>query len=200
MISARLKLLARHRATALDFETTGSVPGYPNQPWQIGWVEVDSRGILPDTADSAWLQVPAERPFNRFAPGRHAQIRDELAIAPTLPDLWPRLQPLLLRRPLIAHNAATERNVLTRAFPLHRFGPWIDTLALSRRAWPNLPSYALEDLMHSLGLAVAVSGLCPGLAPHDARYDAVAAALLLCHILAQPGWNNLELDDLQRLL
>ena len=24
------------QAVAVDFETTGSVPGYPNEPWQIG--------------------------------------------------------------------------------------------------------------------------------------------------------------------
>ena len=184
------------RFTALDFETTGSVPGFRNEPWQIGLCSLS--GDI-SAIDGSYLKIDARRPFNRYAPGRHAQLREVLADSPTLLDLWPALEARLIGIPLVAHNAATERSVLTDLFPLHSFGPWIDTLALSRMAWPNLPSYALEDLIPMLGLQGALSGLCPHWAPHDARYDAVAAALLLRHLLAQPGWDRLELDELLAL-
>lgn len=191
------------RLTALDFETTGSVPGFRNEPWQIGLCSLDlpdNPAALPPPGDidGSWLHVAPNRPFNRHAPGRHAQLRDVLADSPLLPDLWPALAPRL-SLPLVAHNAATERSVLADTFPLHPFGPWIDTLALSRLAWPGLPSYALEDLVPHLGLLDELSALCPHWAPHDARYDAVAAALLLRHLLAQPGWNGLSPEDLSRV-
>ncbi len=184
--------------TVLDFETTGVVPGYPNEPWQIGWIELVDEEPRAETLRGQWLRV-GDRPFNRFAPGRHGQCRELLRNAPTLQDLWPDLSGHLLGRPLAAHHAATERAVLRRAFPLHRFGPWIDTLELSRHAWPSLPSHALEDVVAALGLTPSVEALCPGLEPHDACYDAAAAAVLLAHLRRQPAWRELSIEDLARL-
>ena len=187
-------------ATSIDFETTGAVPGFRNEPWQIGLFLAGPEPFAQDGIRGAWLRIDAARPFNRHAPGRHAQLRDVLADSPSLRELLPDLAPVLCGRPLIAHNAGTERAMLADAFPMHRFGPWIDTLRLARRAWPGLPSYALEDLVPALGLAAAVSALCPaGWEPHDARYDAVAAAVLLRHLLALPGWDRLGPEDLARL-
>lgn len=188
-------------ATSIDFETTGSVPGFRTEPWQIGLFAVGPEAFSREGIRGSWLRIDARRPFNRHAPGRHAQLRDVLADSPALADLLPKLAPLLVGRPLIAHNAGTERSMLADAFPMHRFGPWIDTLKLARHAWPGMASYALEDLVPALGLDAAVSGLCPaGWGPHDARYDAVAAAVLLRHLLAQPGWSGLGLDDLLNIV
>lgn len=183
--------------TALDFETTGSVPGFHSEPWQIGLCSLSPQAPTDpiQDIDGSWLHIHPERPFNRFAPGRHARLRSILATSPSLFDLWPSLQPFL-SRPIIAHNIGTERSILTDTFPLHAFGPWIDTLILARLAWPGLPSYALEDLIPTLGLSPKLSSLCPHWAPHDARYDAVAAALLLHHLLSLPGWNSLSFDEL----
>ncbi len=202
--------------TAIDFETTGSVPGYPNEPWQIGlcalrWdfgnASSGFRGApasapaspiaLPGSGAVAgsWLRVAADRPFNRHAPERHAQIRDRLAAAPTLTEAWPDLGPRLSGKVLVAHNIGTERSQLADTFPLHRFGPWIDTLKLARAAWPDWTPHALEVLIPELGLRNEVERICPGLAPHDARYDAVACGILLRHLAAQPGWRDLRLED-----
>jgi DNA polymerase III epsilon subunit-like protein len=83
-----------------------------------------------------------------------------------------------------------------RAAPLHRFGPWIDTLRLVRKAWPHLASAALEDVVMGLGLRPRVEALCPGLAAHDALFDAVACGLLLEHFLALPGWQDVTVRAL----
>lgn len=169
--------------TAIDFETTGTVPGWPVEPWQIGMVEVSLAGGV-GRGFSALLGVPAERPFNRFAPGRHSLIRDELAIAPTLPQMWDEVSPWLIGRTLVAHNIGTERTILKKAAPLHSLGPWIDTLKLTRRIYPGLSSYALDDIISVLGLTAEVQKSCPGLTAHDAYYDAVACGVLLLHLLS----------------
>jgi len=182
------------KAVAIDFETTGSMPGFRNEPWQIGLAPVVDGAIADEFFDS--LINVGERPFNKYAPGRHAQLRSQIARAPTWQVLWPVIATKLTGSVLIAHNIGTERSVLAAASPLHVFGPWIDTLVLSRAAWPGLPSYALEDLIAVFGLAGAVLSRCPGRAAHDALYDAVACAKLLLHLLEQPGWDDLDLADL----
>lgn len=186
--------MMRLNAVAIDFETTGSVLGYRNEPWQIGLAPICD-GEIGEALFESLINV-GERPFNKYAPGRHAQLRSEIALAPTMQALWRVLTPQLARVVLVAHNVGTERSVLGTASPLHVLGPWIDTLVLSRAAWPGLPSYALEDLIAVFSLDAAVSTRCPGRAAHDALYDAVACATLLLHLLKQPGWNTLDIADL----
>lgn len=185
--------------TALDFETTGSVPGFPNEPWQVGAVRVGANGsFLPDGAVESLLRVDGDRPFNKWAPGRHGRLRREIASAPTLAAFWPELAPAL-GGVVAAHNAGTERSVLSSAAPLHVPGPWIDTLALSRAAWPAAPSHALEDLVPALGLLPALEALCPGRAPHDALYDAYACAMVLLRIVSGPGWSAMSPAELSAI-
>ncbi len=181
--------------TLLDFESTGRVGRHPDEPWQLGLVRFRAGRVADGERYDSLLRVGA-RPFNRHAPGRYAALRAELAVAPLLPALWPSLRSWLTAGPLCAHNAGTERRFIRRAFPLQAFGPWIDTLPLARAAWPGLSSYALEELVRTLGLLPALSGLRPGLAPHDAAYDAVACGLVLERLLALPGWEQVTLAAL----
>ncbi len=182
---------------ALDFETTGKVRGFDSLPWQLGAVtlrggRVDLAGPRFDT----FLRVPAAWPFSAHAPGEHRANRTAIATAPEAMEVWPALHACLRAAIPVAHNAATERGVLARLAPMTRYAHWIDTLPLARRAWPKLGDYALESLIPVLGLQPRLSALVPGRAPHDAYYDAVACALLLEHLLAQPGWNTVSLEDL----
>ena len=184
---------------ALDFETTGTADGFLNTPWQIGLVWMSQGKVVLERSFQSLLRVPAEQPFNPYAPGRWAQLRHELAEAPTITELWPQLQPLLLGQPPVAHHAPTERTLLRQLFPFQEFGPWVDTLAIARLAFPKLPDYKLENLIPALGLEPRLQQRCPGLAPHDAYYDAVACATLLEAVLAAPGWNQARVDELAAL-
>lgn len=188
----------RPALTVIDFETTGVVDRFPNEPWQIGLLDLRDDHLQPVTGFESLLRI-GDRPFSPHAPGRPEARRHELAVAPTFPELWPRLKTRLLNRPLAAHNVATERKLLRTLAPLHRFGPWIDTLALARRAQPGLGSYALEDLVQTLNLAPRFNAHVVGRGPHDALYDAFACAALLEHILELPGWRDLGLEALTRL-
>jgi DNA polymerase III epsilon subunit-like protein len=182
----------------LDYESTGSMRGFPVEPWQIGMVTLSRGYIDPESLFDSLLRIDPNRPFNPHAPGRHALLRDEMAAAPTVAELRPRLESRLAL-PLCAHNVATEKKFLRSMAPMHRFGPWIDTLRLARRAWPGLPSYALENCIDALGLKPMVGQLCPEREAHDALYDAVASAAILQHLLEDPGWNSATIADLVSL-
>jgi len=181
---------------ALDFECTGAAPGYRNTPWQIGVVVVSKGKVEQLRSFNSLLHVPAEQPFNPYTPGRWAQLRQELSEAPTPQELWPQLRQFLAGMPLIAHHAPTERTILGELFPFQPFGPWIDTLPLARRAFPKQRSYKLEDLIPNLGLTALMTERCPGGAPHDAFYDAVACATLFELVINAPGWNAISTEAL----
>ena len=181
--------------SVIDFETTGSVSGWPVEPWQVGIVPLQKGQVLAESAFESLMRVE-DRPFNPQAPGRHAQLREELRVAPVPGELWPQLTELLCGRLLVAHNIGTERSVLSRIAPLHRFGPWVDTLSLTRKYYPGLESKALDVVACELFLTERIEMLCPGRAAHDALYDAFACAVLLEHFLALPGWEHVTLGSL----
>jgi len=180
---------------AIDFETTGSVQGYPVEPWQVGVARVGEDGRI--TLWESLLRV-GPRPFHPQAPGRHEALRAEIAAAPTLTDCLDALREHCAGLPLVGHNVATEKKCLRDAVPMESFGPWIDTLTLTRAVLPALPSYSLENVTRSLGLVDQVAALVAGRAPHDALYDAAASAVLLRHFLGQAGWEDIGLEPLLR--
>ena len=175
------------RYVALDFETTGTAAGFPNEPWQLGVVAIEDGAILPETKWETFFRVDAARPFSPRAPGRWAELRNELDAAPTFMEMWPDIAERIVGAPLVAHNAATERTILEHRAPLTPFGPWIDTLKLVRTYWPILKSYALGDLIRTFGLEQKVRALCPGRTWHDALFDACAGAVLLGHVQQRVG-------------
>jgi DNA polymerase III epsilon subunit-like protein len=188
--------LACHaRFSVIDFETTGSVAGYRIEPWQVGVVSVEQGVVRGETQYESLFRV-GDRPFNVRAPGRHALLRDQLALAPTPSEVFPELVQRLSTVPVVAHNIGTERNQLRAMAPLHTFGPWIDTLKLTRNAYPALESKSLEDVVDALGLRIRVNEICPGREAHDALYDAVACAVLLEHFLCLPGWERVTVEAL----
>ena len=183
--------------TVLDFESTGAVAGHADEPWQVGMVEVKD-GRATGHYHESYLRVAAARPFNPYAPGRHAELRGVLAAAPAPADLWPVWRPWLEGRPLAAHNIGTEKKFLQRVAPLHEFGPWIDTLKLARRVRPDLEGHALADVCAALGVVERARELCPGREWHDALFDAFASALVLEHCLALPGWEDVGVEALSQ--
>ncbi len=180
----------------LDFESTGSCEGRPNLPWQIGAVFFRQGRVMAEHVLDLYLRVPESHPFNPYAPGRWASLREELAVAPSLLELWPHLSMWLQGRPLVAHHAGTERGILNRAFAYHDFPDWVDTLKLARLAYPDLASYQLGDLLAELQLLDKTRLVCPDKDLHDALFDAVGCGYLLEHILQLPGWKDTLLEDL----
>lgn len=187
------------RITVLDYETTGSVRGFPTEPWQIGLVTLDGGKVDAESMFESFLKVDASRPFNPYAPGRHALLREEIAEAPTPQELWLQVRSRLTDFPLCAHNVGTEKKFTRAMAPMHQFGLWIDTLRIARKVWPGCSSYALDDLIVLLDLKPQIDELCVGKEAHDALYDAVASAKLLEHLLAQSGWGDTTVAELAAL-
>ncbi len=113
----------------------------------------------------------------------HGITTADLQDAPSLLSLWPTLRDQLSRGPIVAHGHGTEKRFL-RAFPGHRFGPWIDTLQLARAAWPSQKSHSLGALCTALGLSQFAQH-APSRTWHDALYDALASLALLEHLISQ---------------
>jgi DNA polymerase III subunit epsilon len=183
--------------TAIDFESAGDAPGLTDAPVQTGMASMLGTELRTETFFRSYIQP--QRPVTWAARRVHGITTEQLSGAPAMAALWPEFRTRLSGRVVVAHSAGTEKRFL-RAFPLHGFGPWVDTLTLARRAWPGMPEYSLEALAGALGFRSELDALCPGLAFHDALYDAVAALLVLRAFVitagmqesmtgALPGWS-----------
>lgn len=167
--------VADHQFTAIDFESAGAAPGRTDVPVQIGlaaWSPVTGLG------DSFVSYLATDTSITWSARKVHG-IRDEdLAGAPSLLALWPELKQRLTGAVVVAHGKGTEKRFL-RAFPGHGFGPWIDTLLLTRAAWPEFPDHSLSALCDARGLTARLQEILPARRWHDALYDALASVALL---------------------
>jgi len=191
-----LMLACETQFMAIDFESTGVISGYPDEPWQIGIIPISNGEPDITEAYESYIYVDSERPFNPFVPGSWRLVRDQLECAPSMDGLLPVLNDRIMNVTLVAHNASTEKKIFRNAWPLHRPGPWVDTLKLSRMAFPELGNHNLGNVIYELGLQDRVDACVPGREAHDALYDAAASAVFLCYLLQQPGWENVTVDDL----
>lgn len=165
---------------AIDFESAGEYPGETTHPIQVGMATMQGLQFQPSLFFRSYLKT--ERPVTWMAQQLHGISNDHLKEAPSMSSLWPQFQERLRNRYLVAHGRGTERRFL-RAFPLHGFGPWIDTLTLTRQMAPGLPSYKLSDLILHFQLLEKVTSLLPEFRCHEALSDALASLVLLLHLI-----------------
>jgi DNA polymerase-3 subunit epsilon len=172
---------------ALDFESAGERANEVGVPIQIGiaWMQ----GLTPDPTSFYRSYLRVERPVTWVAQQIHGISNKDLREAPTLLSLWPELKVRLGGRYIVAHGSGTEKRFL-RVFPLHGFGPWIDTLTLSRKILTGRPSYALSDLGRALGLETEARKLLPDFRWHEALSDALASLMLLRRLIELAGLTN----------
>ncbi|MFZ4116831.1 MAG: exonuclease domain-containing protein [Chthoniobacterales bacterium] len=165
---------------AIDFESAGEYPGETAHPVQVGMAPMQRLQFQPTLFFRSYVRT--ERPVTWRAQQLHGIANHDLREAPSMHELWPHFQQRLTNRYLVAHGRGTERRFL-KAFPMHGFGPWIDTLPLSRQMAPGLPSYKLSDLMVHFQLLEKVTSLLPDFRWHEALSDALASLVLLLHLI-----------------
>lgn len=187
-----LKPATRTIFAAIDFESAGVVKGGTETPVQIGIAVM--RGLELDHAGDFVSYLCTDRPVTWQASQVHGITTEDLAGAPSLASLWPQVRGSLTGRMVVAHGAGTEKRFL-RVFPLHGFGPWVDTLVMARKFWPGVPDYSLETLIRSAGLQAPLDQECPGRRYHDALYDSVASLLVLRHLLIHAGLADRPMSD-----
>jgi DNA polymerase-3 subunit epsilon len=162
-------------------------------PVQAGMAAM--RGTELVTAGFYRTYINPGRPVTWAAQKVHGITKEHLASAPDIASLWPEFRSRLTDAVVVAHAAGTEKRFL-RTFPFHGFGPWLDTLALARRAWPGLGDYSLEGLSAVLGFRDELDALCPGLRFHDALYDSVGSLLILRRLITGAGLADRPMEDL----
>lgn len=127
-------------------------------------------------------------------------------------DEWRRFTEWRGQGAFAAHHASVEQGLLKQqwSYPpastdyLHGgkvadWGPWIDTRRLYEALYPGLESYKLGDLIERFALQSKLVELgdahCPDARrkAHCALYDALASALLLLRISAEPGFEAMAM-------
>ena len=178
---------------ALDFESAGEAPGLTDAPVQAGIAAMTGGTIVPDSFFRTYINP--RRAVTWAAQKVHGITTASLENAPDMITLWPEFRDRLAGRVVVAHGAGTEKRFL-RTFPMHGFGPWVDTVQLARRAWPGLGDYSLEALAHRLGFRAELDALCPGLTFHDALYDAAGSLLVLRSLILGAGLLDRDAGEL----
>ncbi len=172
--------------TAIDFETANADR---SSACAVGLVMIENGEVV---AKFSKLIRPDPLVFDPFNVSIHGISAADVADAPTFPELWPDLWSRVTG-PLVAHNAAFDMSVLRRA--LDQGGlkyPETDyfcTRVISKLAWPEYPTYALDHIARAIGITFA---------HHDAEEDARACALVA--IAACKQLNVPSLYELQNIL
>ncbi|KAB2641372.1 MAG: 3'-5' exonuclease [Verrucomicrobia bacterium] len=183
----------RHcRFTAIDFESAGASRGKSDSPVQLG---LASWCTTAGHANAFVSYLHTDQPILWSAQKIHGITPQDLTDSPPLLALWPEVKSRLAGAVVVAHGKGTEKRFL-RAFPGHGFGPWIDTLLLSRAAWPELADHSLGALCEVHGLTTQVRALVALRSWHDALFDAVASLVLLGHVIETHSLLDESLESL----
>lgn len=134
-------------------------------------IDVETTGLSPD--DDRIIEVAAVKCENdRIVDSFHSLINPgrripsnvtkltgiknaDVAGAPDMDTVAPELSEFIDNLPLVAHNANFDIKFISNAFKragVSKGMLYIDTLALARNAYPNMPNHKLSTLINELGL------------------------------------------------
>ncbi len=159
------------RFVVFDVETPNR---YNNRMSAIG-IDVIEDGVI---VNEYYSLVDPEQPFDYFNT-RLTGIGEETVIgAPTFPELWIEIEPLMSSGLLVAHNAVFDMNVLKNCLRDYNiiWKPYVRytcTVQLGRRLYPNV-SHKLNDVCDRYGIC---------LNHHQASSDSRACAEILLRYL-----------------
>ncbi|MFT4546239.1 MAG: DNA polymerase-3 subunit epsilon [Verrucomicrobiales bacterium] len=179
---------------AIDFESAGFEKGGTDVAVQIG-IALMTPDLEIRREDFFTSYLASDQKVTWAAKKVHGISDSDLLGAPPLLQLWPEINQRLRNRCITAHGSGTEKRFL-RAFPMHGFNTWADTLTIAHAAYPEIGDHSLSALCDRLELSEEVEQLCPDRKWHDALYDSIASLVLLRKII-QDSDRNLPLSTLQ---
>lgn len=175
------QLAADTEFAAIDFESAGLVKGGTDVAVQIG-ISIMRPDLEIRREEFFTSYLASDQKITWAARKVHGISDADLEGAPQLLHLWPEINRLLRDRCVVAHGAGTEKRFL-RAFPMHGFKLWADTLTIAHAAYPEIGGHSLSGLCDALELTPEVAALCPDRQWHDALYDSIGSLVLLRKIL-----------------
>ncbi len=137
------------RYIAFDVETPNR---YNNRMSAIGITVIDG-GVI---TDEFYSLVNPETYFDYFNSQLTGIYEEDVADAPSFPELWERIEPIMSSGMIVAHNAVFDLGVLKKC--LNDYGiQWKDytrymcTVQIGRRALPKM-SHKLNDMCDYYGI------------------------------------------------
>lgn len=173
----------------LDFETTG-MSEHKDEIIQTGLAVIDEAGAVCSTFSSyVRPSGPIPEEIARLTGITDEDVREAPEIEDVLAGMVPHLQDAVLVGHNIEFDARFLQAALDRCGYLPYTGRMLDTVQLTRIAFPTLPSYQLSSLTQAFGIGHD--------RPHQADSDALATAELF--VIAASKIRSLPLLTLQRL-
>jgi len=159
------------RYIAFDVETPNR---YNNRMSAIGVSVIEDGEIV----EEFYSLVDPEQPFDWFNTKLTGIDAEAVSGAPTFPELWPSLEPLLSSGVLVAHNAPFDMGVLHKCLAAYGIAwrPTVQglcTVVMGRSLLPGI-SHRLNDMCDYYGIA---------LNHHRADSDSHACAEILLRYL-----------------
>jgi DNA polymerase-3 subunit epsilon len=169
------------RFAAIDFETAS---GSMASACSLGIAVVEDEEIV---ARREWLIRPPSMYFSPYNTEVHGITAEMVADAPEFDRLWPEMERMIGGRTLVAHNAAFDMGVL-RATLVHydlwsAQMPFVCSVALARKCWPELARHSLDALAREFGIEFR---------HHNAEEDAMVAARVVLRVAEEYSAESIE--------
>ncbi len=160
------------RFTVFDVETPNRMS---NRMSAIGITVIEDGAIT----DNFYSLVNPETHFDYFNTQLTGISEETVWDAPTFPEVWTQIEPLMSNGLLVAHNAVFDMNVLKRCLHDYEiewkpYARYICTVQMGRRLLPGM--------RHKLNVLCDYYGIC--LDHHKADSDSRACAEILLRYLA----------------
>lgn len=133
---------------AIDFETATS---RRDSACSVAVVEIAGGKLV----DSYYTLIrPPRNYYNWFNVQIHGITSKDTEEAPDFADIWPALSSHLAGRIVVAHNARFDMSVLRACLRSAQLAApsffYADTVAISRKIWPDLENHKLDTVGHFL--------------------------------------------------
>lgn len=159
----------------LDFETTGLAPERGDRITEVGLVRIDSGRIVDRFQSLVNCGARVPRHITAYT-GISQQMVDD---APPVADVMRKAAAFIGETAVVSHNATFDQRFFVRECRRLRIGmviePFICSMRLARRVYPQLRSHSLAELARVLQLHATG-------AAHRAAVDAELTAELMLHM------------------